>query len=34
MIRFVLRLAGVFLAFYSLAFGLMWLIATILQQIS
>lgn len=34
LIRFVLKLAGIFLAAYLAAFGLMWLIATILQQIS
>lgn len=34
LIRFVLKLAGIFLVAYLAAFGLMWLIATILQQIS
>lgn len=34
LIRFTLKLAAIFLAFYGLAFGLMWLIATVIQQVS
>lgn len=34
LLRFIARLAAIFLAFYVLAFGLMWFIATALQQIS